>query len=795
MPVVHWNQSATVKRHLIGVWGSLRRTLCWVSLLCWAAVAMPQTHVPLDAKWGRFEGATDHSFLNQTITAQHAITVVGAHFKTLGPDLEPNTPDDVRVRLFGVSLSREGCFPATEKQATDTATTLRSLGFNAVRLHQMDTAPSSDPDSLQSTLTLDPYPTLHEGAVARLRHFIGALKAEGIYVNLNLMVGYAFRPQVDGVPALDDQGTAPAYGSPVHVFYPRMVDLQVQYAEKLLKALKLKNDPVLAQVEVINESSLAAAWLHWDQTYWVKQIRGAYAQTLDQQWQAWVSQRHGSMEEACKAWGTCEQETGRMLTPTEADALQHAVHTPWLLKLKQKLAHWWSQLLAWLGLPEQSVPSVQTVHPKVRDALMFVSETDRVFLEKMRQVVHTATRPNLPVAGTQADFGAPLNFRSHEAMDYVDAHFYVDHPEFPGAQWSDTDWRFRNESVSGREISQLLSVAAFRDARKPFVISEFNQPYPNSQGHDVLPVTAAVAAQQDWDGLYYFSFDGSQSDRITPNHFNLQGDWPKTSVVGLSARIFRTASLPPLPSRHWIGAQSDDWWSSVAMERRPDTWTRHLSRQRLWDVRDVLSHQVAIGHDEVSAQSAPTLGQLVHDESERRVVFSSPQVSGVFGELASNALTRVDQLAVRVQSSAPREAVAVLLHSLDGLPINGSRHLLLSTPAMVSGTQPGSVTPRPQKRIPYRGEGGAWTLEPVPPHLNQPSGPRVAIAPLWLERKPLLVTLDSGHSQLTVYPLSPTGHRLPALPSSAVKRIGQSWELQLNQVSEQTALWFEMVLS
>ena len=39
-----------------------------------------------------------------------------------------------------------------------------------------------------------------------------------------------------------------------------MVDLQVKFTRDLIAALKLKGDPVLAMVEIDNETSLLQAW-------------------------------------------------------------------------------------------------------------------------------------------------------------------------------------------------------------------------------------------------------------------------------------------------------------------------------------------------------------------------------------------------------------------------------------------------------------------------------------------------------------------------------------------------------
>lgn len=188
-------------------------------------------------------GAVDFSHLNHPLAVADRISVKDGHFV--------NTKSE-RIRFWGVNFAFGANFPE-QKDSVRLAKRLRRLGVNLVRLHHMDTSPDADPTVCRSILTTGPYPSFNPISMARLRALLDALKAEGIYVNLNLHVGYLFRPDVDKVPG---PAPLPTHSKPLHVFYPRMVDLQCEYTKKLIEGLRLKGDPVLAMVEIDNEASL-----------------------------------------------------------------------------------------------------------------------------------------------------------------------------------------------------------------------------------------------------------------------------------------------------------------------------------------------------------------------------------------------------------------------------------------------------------------------------------------------------------------------------------------------------------
>src|SRR5215831_17795985 len=205
-------------------------------------------------------GAPDFSFLNHPLTGADRVFIRDGHFYIVGEDLIPNTDDDQRIRFYGVNLAFGANFPIKD-DAVRIARRLRRLGVNLVRLHHMDTSldPVSSPSNANGILTAGPYPTFNDISVQRLRDFLDALAIEGIYADLNLHVGYQFRPLVDQVPVLPNQAM-PSQSKPLHIFTPRMVQLQQQYAQQLIERLQLKSNPVLAAVEINNESSLMQAW-------------------------------------------------------------------------------------------------------------------------------------------------------------------------------------------------------------------------------------------------------------------------------------------------------------------------------------------------------------------------------------------------------------------------------------------------------------------------------------------------------------------------------------------------------
>lgn len=408
----------------------------------------------------------------------------GPHFVRVGTGTDL-APKGERLKVYGINLSFAANFPTAE-QAPVIARRLRALGFNAVRLHHMDTKPgrAATPESI---LTDGPFPSFNTQAVDRLKTFIAALAAEGIYVDLNLRVGYPFRSVTDSVPPLPPSGET----APLHIFHPRMRDLQAQYAKELIARLGLANNPALAMVEINNESSLLYSF-----------ERGRLSAALTGPWR--------------EALGLCWRDWLRKREPQASDA--HA------------------------DLQFKAVMAVRG-----ETFVEFLRDLDRQYLNELRTVVQKAAGWPVPVTGTQMGYGGAAYVQSHADMDYLDEHFYVDHYDFPNQAWSRTDWVFRNNDLLRADMQKLRVSHERRDPKRPWAMSEYNMAYPNQQGAAIMPVVAANALAGDWDALYFFDYADGKVWNTAADSFTLSGDPAKLALTGQSAELFRTGKPAWLP--------------------------------------------------------------------------------------------------------------------------------------------------------------------------------------------------------------------------------------------------------
>jgi hypothetical protein len=724
----------------------MQALICRAALLavCTLTLASAQQYFEFAVDQDKLAGAPDFGFLNHPLAAADRLFAANGHFYRVGNDLKPNTADDERVRLFGLNLAFGANFPA-ESDAPRIARRLRRLGVNLVRLHHMDSSPDRDPDNAGSILTTGPYPTLNPVSVRRLRAFLTALRAEGIYVNVNLKVGYVFRPNVDHVPAMPGNRDFPFQSKPLQMFYPRMVELEVEYARTLLTALGLADDPVLGMVEINNESSMLEAWQNGQLDC---EVAGAYQIELQKQWNAYLA-AHG-------------------YTGPERP----------LVKAKDAAAD-----------------------SKLTDQfLSFLVECDRGFLGRMLAAVREAVGPLVPVTGSQMDYGGLLNLESQAAMDYLDNHFYIDHYEFPNRPWDSRDWTIRDSSAVGSGLAEYLNMAASRVAGRPYTVSEFNQPHPNRQAAELDPTLAAFAAFQDWDALVHFAYShGHDWDHSMPGSFDINGDWQKVPAFGQSAWLFRSGAIRAGKKVVELPV-SADLELQAGRERRNGNIASFLATVG-YNPAMALLHPVALVKHAGSMPSEPLASQsaiqsdtseLSYNRDARLFTIDAPQAAGVFGFVGANHSVTTGAMDVQLASSA-RGFAAILLTSLDRQPLRESARMLLSNPGFVRATVAGSNPPRMQNLVPYAGAKDRWTFEADAAFPGKPSGARDGARPIWMERIESVVTIRSTATSLAVYPLDGSGTHKRALPASAVQGLDGSFRVHLQADGQDLSPWYEIV--
>ncbi len=693
----------------------------------------------------RLSGAADFSFLNHALTPADRLFVKGDHFYRAGKDRKPNTSDDERVRLFGVNLAFGANFPE-EKDAVRIARRLRRLGVNLVRLHHMDSSPDREPDTARSLLTQGPYPTLNPVSVARLRSFLSALAAEGIYANLNLHVGYEFRPAVDHVPPMPEGMRFPTQSKPLHIFHPRMVDLQCEYTRKVIEALRLKNDPVLGMVEIDNETSLLREW----QTNILEPaVAGEYKVELERQFQEYRK---------------AGPKTGDSLRVSRTDA----------------------------GPGTTVVPG--------DDYVLFLADRDRYYLKRMLDAVRQSTDRWVPVAGTQMGYGGLINMDTHADLDYQDNHFYIDHYAFPHQRWDGRDWRIRDLSSVGSGLATYLNMAAAREAGRPYTVSEFNQPWPNTHAAEIDPTLAAFGAFQDWDSLMHFAYaHGRNWDDGAPNGFNINGDWTKFPNLGQAAWLFRTGAIRSGLKPVDIPV-SKEMRVQAAREKVNGRISTFLEKAAGYDAALAMLHPVRLAKDKSGSLPAmkaeapyrSDTGELEYDPAGKVFVIGARKAAGVFGFVGAGKKASAGALDVELSASS-RGFVSLLLTSLDGRPLEQSRRMLLSMPGYTLCVQPGSEPPRPQKLIHYPETTDWWTLEPEPSYPSKQSGTmNSGPGPVWMERVEATVTLHTSVRRIAVYPLDGAGARMKPISSRDIEPVKGGFRIRLQSDGQDFAPWYEV---
>ncbi|MBN1895163.1 hypothetical protein JW906_11735, partial [bacterium] len=204
------------------------------------------------------------------------------------------------IRFWGTNSVAQGAFP-DKASAWFVAGRLRKMGFNLIRFHHLDNAWSESLfESGKDTRHLNPV------TLDRLEKYISELKKNGIYVNMNLHVSRIFNAR-DGVSQAD---SLPDMGKGVTYFDPQLIELQKEYASQLLShvnpytGLALKDDPVMAMVEITNENSIYRMWRDGS----VRPISGGgdfpvrHVRMLDQLWTGYLRSKYPDTDSLESAW-------------------------------------------------------------------------------------------------------------------------------------------------------------------------------------------------------------------------------------------------------------------------------------------------------------------------------------------------------------------------------------------------------------------------------------------------------------------------------------------------------------
>lgn len=584
--------------------------------------------------------------------------------------------DGKRFRCWGVNLTGwtiGGEEIPSHKDAETYANALARLGVNCVRMHFLDRPDT--PDQMRNEGTNGPVTHGPRGLIRgdvnnsreinpermeRLDYWFAQLKKNGIYVNFNLNVGRVFKSG-DGVPDVDLINNAKAFT----YFGSELVALQKEYAKQLLghtnqyTGLRYADDPAVMTVEVVNENSVLEFWMR----NWLRgeRVKGGANYQLD-------------------------------MTP-HYQALLVDKYNSWLAKNRTPAQV--AELHRLAGVTaDKPVPFMRRGDhpdaPRLRlDAeLAFLTQVEIDFHADMKHFLKDelgVKSPVVPMADhTYFIANQPL-MRTALKGDIVDAHVYWQHPAIYGR---------RNEPmVNSPELSIIQKLARSTAVGKPFTVSEVNHPFPSEYGSEMIPILASYAALQDWDGIFFYTFETKISGEWKPaiaDHFDMTLDPVKMAQMPAGAMIFLRGDVSAAKTVLTRSYSTDQISEASRLPRAEMPYYTpgfdrmiplvHGSRVSCLDCKPSLPAPLPPANPIVS--DTKELSWKTSDGKDGIVSVDTPRSQALVGFVRENPKVQTRNLSAEIAN----RFATLTLSSLDGKPINLSNRLLLTTTSTTQNT-------------------------------------------------------------------------------------------------------------
>jgi hypothetical protein len=213
------------------------------------------------------------------------------------------------------------------------------------------------------------------------------------------------------------------------------------------------------------------------------------------------------------------------------------------------------------GLPDEQsleagidIPVNDVVSDVTADYFAFLIDTEMATTRRLVKYLKNNLGCRMPVSDTQISYGGAGGvLRETTLCDYSDIHGYWEHPHYQRNEkgWV-TSFKIPNTTqVSSLKGGTLASMAFHRVADRPLSVSEYNTPAPNDHGAELFPLLSMMAALQDWDALYaytYRDFGKDYENTALRKYFHLIGRANLLAHAPAGAMIFRKGLLAPAKS-------------------------------------------------------------------------------------------------------------------------------------------------------------------------------------------------------------------------------------------------------
>ncbi len=556
---------------------------------------------------------------------------------------DPKTPR----RFYGVNL----CFSAQylpKEQVDKLLDRLVRLGYNTVRIHHYEFA-LTKPD-WKPGFDWDP------GRVDQLDYLMAGCAKRGLWLTTDLFVSRPVPGTQIGLSG--DRPEPDKFKILVPVYEPAYKDWQT-FARKLLDHVnpytgrRVAEEPALAWISLINEPPVSHSFGGKTLPEWTAA------------WNRWLAQRYPNRDDLDMALGD--------LADTEDPAAGSVV------------------------LPD----NLKSGTRRARACQVFHADTEKAMLERMRSFLRDELKcPALLTDLNNAGPGIVPMMAPRAEFDYVDEHFYVDHPVFLDKQWQ-LPSHCGNANPIREGAPGASGVACVRLWGKPFTISEFNYSGPGRFRGVGGVLTGAMAALQDWDVVWRFAYGHKDKDLFEPapiDYFNLANDPLNQAADRAAVLLFLRRDLKTAPNRVAVVMPKETLrnppsrLSMAGLE--PAAWLTRIGCAVVDDPTQVPADAVVVpvrsafdrsavaallserkvGAEEVDGAIRSETGEIVIDKKRGVLRIDTPRTAGGYADAGQE----IDAATAGVKVAGITTGATLFVNSLDANPIKSSKRLLVT---------------------------------------------------------------------------------------------------------------------
>jgi hypothetical protein len=190
------------------------------------------------------------------------------------------------------------------------------------------------------------------------------------------------------------------------------------------------------------------------------------------------------------------------------------------------------------------------------DWMSFLWDTEQGYWTGMSKYLKDDLKVHAVIIGTAVGFSSAA---MQAKLDAVDGHAYWYHPMFPSKPWDAIDWVVENKSMAGAPGGGTLpGLALSRVAGKPFTVTEYQHPAPNTHNSEAFLLLAAYGAMQDWDGIFSFCYGSNRDNwdaKMITSFFAVDQHPTQMATMAAAAALFLRGDVA-VPKTKAVGAST-----------------------------------------------------------------------------------------------------------------------------------------------------------------------------------------------------------------------------------------------